>query len=176
MRAIFGYPISCSVLTSSFCIIFVSVLSKFLCTDTSRDCIESLRCFFVIAKCCPLSLIILGYLLRRSNGKKSGEDWLLGHTTGRDTFEPFLMIFSVAFIICGQGAASLSWAAGSKIAPKSCTVSFRGFGILLRTNDNLVSSGRRSRITHHTSPRCCFLHVRPSRHKHPRLLQLCTLQ
>ena len=176
MRAIFGYPMLCSVLTSSFCIIFVSVLSKFLCTDTSRDCTESLVCFFVIVKCCPLSLIILGYLLRCSNGKKSSEDWLLGHSTGRDTFEPFLMMFSVTFIICGQGAALLSWAAGSKIAPKSCTVSFCGFGILLWTNDNLVSSGCHLRIMHHTTPCCCFLHIQLSHHKHPWLLQLCTLQ
>ena len=69
-----------------FCIIFLS-------THRNRDFIESLLCLFIIAKCCPLSLVILCNLLRCSNGKISSEGVLLGHITRRNNFEPFSTIF-----------------------------------------------------------------------------------
>ena len=144
-RALFGYPMSCSVLTSLFCIIFALSFSRLLSTHSSRYFIESLLCLYVVAKRCPLLLIILGNLLGRSNGKKCGEDGLLGHITGREDFEQLLMTFWAAFIV-------------------------------VQANNDLVSSGHRSSITHHNSPRFRFLHVRPSRHRDPRLLQFIFLQ
>jgi len=98
-RAPFGYPMLSSVLTSSFCIIFALSFSRLLSTHSSIYFIESLLCLFVVVKCCPLLLVILCNLLRCSNGKKCGEDRLLGHVTGRDDFELLLTMFWAAFIV-----------------------------------------------------------------------------